>query len=98
MAKKNVTLAMLAAHLQKGFAFIDAKLDKLDERMERGFAAVADDIADVRRELTDTKLELKGDIVRVQEQVTSIEGQLRNGRYESRLTKLESEVFGASGR
>lgn len=39
--------------------------------------------------------ELKGDIVRVQEQVTSIEGQLSTGRYESRVTKLENEVFGS---
>jgi len=35
--------------MQKGFASLDAKIDRLDERMERGFAAVADDIDDARR-------------------------------------------------
>jgi hypothetical protein len=81
---------------------LSTKIDALTDIVEKGFAAVADDIADVRRELkgdiSSLRHDVKGDIVRLQEQVTSIEGQLRNGRYESRLTKLESEVFGASGR
>ena len=62
--------------MQQGFAALDAKLDKLEDRMDRGFAAVADDIDDVRRDL-------KGDIVRAQEHVGSIEAELRYGRYES---------------
>ena len=40
--------------------------------------ATKDDIADMKHEL-------KGDIGRVQEQVNSIEAQLRLGRYETRL-------------
>jgi SepF-like predicted cell division protein (DUF552 family) len=87
MAKKT-TLADIATQMQKGFTSLDAKIDKLDERMERGFAAIADDIADVRSEL-------KGDIARVQEQVNSIEAQLRETKIEVRLGKLEEEVFGA---
>ena len=43
---------------------LSTKIDALTGIVEKGFAAVADDIADVRREL-------KGDIVRVQEQVAS---------------------------
>jgi hypothetical protein len=44
--------------------------------------------------IADLKHELKGDIARVQEQVNSIEAQLKHGRYEQRLGKLEEEVFG----
>jgi hypothetical protein len=53
--------------------------------------ATKDDIADL-------KIELKGDIARVQEQVSSIEAELRYGRYETRLGKLEEKVFGAPRR
>ena len=51
--------------------------------MEKGFAAVAADMADSKREL-------KGDITRLQEQVTSI------GRYETRLGNLEQKGFSGS--
>lgn len=37
-------------------------------------------------------------VISLHEQVTSIEQQLSDGRYESRLTKLENEVFGAARR
>jgi len=53
--------------------------------------ATKDDIADL-------KIELKGDIARVQEQVTSIETELKYGRYEQRLGNLEDKVFGAPRR
>lgn len=51
-----------------------------------------------KNDIADLKTELKGDIARVQEQVNSIEAQLRHGRYETRLGKLEEKVFGASRR
>ena len=53
--------------------------------------ATKDDITEVRREL-------KGDIVRVSEQVASIETQLRDMQHvklQSRVADLEEEVFGA---
>jgi hypothetical protein len=53
--------------------------------------ATKEDVAELRREL-------KGDIVRVQEQVGSIEQQQREGRYETRLGNLETKVFGAPRR
>ena len=53
--------------------------------------ATKEDIADLRREL-------KADIARVQEQVTSIEAELRHGRYEVRLGNLEEKVFDAPHR
>jgi hypothetical protein len=52
--------------------------------------ATKDDIAQVRREL-------KGDIVRVSEQVSSIETQLRGMQHvklQSRVADLEEKVFG----
>ena len=56
--------------------------------------ATKDDVAEVRREL-------KGDIVRVSEQVASIETQLRDMRHvklHSRVADLEEKVFGAARR
>ena len=53
--------------------------------------ATKDDIADL-------KIELKSDVARVAEQVNSIETELKYGRYESRLGKLEDKVFGAPRR
>jgi hypothetical protein len=52
--------------------------------------ATKEDIAEVRREL-------KGDIVRVSEQVASIETQLRDMQHvklHSRVADLEEKVFG----
>jgi hypothetical protein len=66
-------------------------LDDLARLIEKGFAAAKDD-------LDDLKHELKGDIARVQEQVTSIEAQLRETKIEVRLGKLEEEIFGAPRR
>jgi hypothetical protein len=52
--------------------------------------ATKDDIASMRTEL-------KGDVVRVSEQVTSIETQLRGMKHvklQARVADLEEEVFG----
>ena len=62
-------------------------LNDLARLIEKGFAAAKDDLEDVKHEL-------KGDIARVQVQVNSIEAQLRQGRYETRLGNLEEKVFG----
>ena len=48
--------------------------------------ATKDDIADLRTEL-------KGDIARVQDQVNSIETELKYGRYEKRLGNLEEKLY-----
>lgn len=86
MAKK-ITLNDIAAILAKH----SKEIRDLTAIVESGFAAVATDIADMRTEL-------KGDVARVQEQVNSIEAELKYGRYESRLGKLEERVFGAPHR
>jgi ribosome-interacting GTPase 1 len=41
---------------------------------------------------------VQADIARVQDQVNSIEAELKYGRYETRLGKLEDKVFGAPQR
>jgi len=77
MAKKT-TLESLAAQMEKGFASVNSRMDQLESVLEKGFTAVAGDIADLRTEL-------KGDIARVQDQVNSIEAQLRDTKIELRL-------------
>lgn len=62
-------------------------LEDIVRLMEKGFTAVANDISEVR-----------GDLARMQEQVNSIETELRYGRYEKRLGDLEDKVFGAPRR
>jgi hypothetical protein len=37
--------------VDKGFASVEAKIGDTNARMERGFAAVADDIADIKHEM-----------------------------------------------
>jgi Na+/phosphate symporter len=86
MAKKT-TLDDIAAILAKH----SKEIRDLTAIIGKGFAAIATDIADMRTEL-------KGDVARVQEQVNSIEAELKYGRYETRLGKLEEKVFGAPRR
>ncbi len=62
--------------------------------MERGFAAVADDIADVRNDMA-----RKDQIVALHEQVTSIETELRDMKHtklHACVADLEEKVFGAA--
>ena len=63
----------------------------MDERMERGFGAVAEDIDDIKRTIA-----TKEQVVAVQTQVNSIERQLRETKTEIRLADLEEKAFGAT--
>ena len=83
---KKITLETISVQLTS----MDGRIARMDERMEKGFGAIADDIADVRREL-------KSDIMRVQEQVSAIETDLRGMKRDKLVTRvadLEEEVFG----
>jgi hypothetical protein len=62
-------------------------------RMDKGFAAVAEDVGDIRE-----KMATKDQILALQSQVNSIEQQLRETRIEVRLGSLEEKVFGAPRR
>jgi hypothetical protein len=76
---------------------LDGKIDalttivqKMDARMENGFAAVASDISDIKRDMA-----TKDQVIAVHTQVNSIERQLRDTKTEIRLSDLEQKVFGA---
>ena len=70
-------------------ATLAEQLSKMDARMERGFAAVADNIS---------KLATKEQLTGLQTQVNSIEQQLRETKIEVRLGALEEKAFGAPHR
>jgi hypothetical protein len=68
-------------------------VEKMHACMEKGFAAVAEDIGDIKRSMP-TKDQLSA----LQTQVNSIEHQLRETKIEVRLGDLEEKVFGAPRR
>jgi hypothetical protein len=73
---------------------LEQKIDALTNIVEKGFAAVAEDIARI-----DTRMDAlatKDQVLAVQTQVNSIERQLRETTMEVRLADLEDEVFGGS--
>jgi hypothetical protein len=97
MAKK-ITLEMLAAQLTR----MDAHTTKMDARIEKGFestdtkfAALADDIGDIKHEMREKAT--KHQIVALHGQVNAIETQLRGikgDKLVTRVADLEEEVFG----
>ena len=60
----------------KGFDKLGAQIGDLDTRMEKGFAAVAGDIADIKRDMA-----TKDHIIALHTQVNSIETQLRGMKH-----------------
>ena len=65
----------------------------------RDHMATKEDIAEIRDELKGGIKELKGDIARVGEQVSSIESEIRGmkrAKLEFRVADLEEKVFGES--
>jgi hypothetical protein len=88
MAKKKTTLETLATQMAKGFASLEAKIEDTNARMERGFGAVAEDIA---------KLATKDQIITLHTQVNAIETELRDTKRHKLVTRvadLEEKVFG----
>ena len=96
MAKKKSTLDDIADILTKQ-GKIFAKHGKEIGNLAASVAHIVKHMA-TKDDIAELKIELKGDIGRVQEQVNSIEAELKYGRYESRLGKLEDKVFGATHR
>ena len=108
MAKKKITLETLAANLAK----MDGRIEKMDARMEKGFASV-----EAKLEKTDARMErgfgavaddiadikhhmaTKDQIVTLHTQVNAIETQLRSMQHtklQSRVADVEEELFGKS--
>ena len=65
-------------------------LNELAQLIEKGFAAVAGDVADLKRDMA-----TKEQMTALHTQVNSIETQLRDTKIETRLGNLEDKVFGA---
>lgn len=86
---KNITLRDIASMITKQSKEVKDLTDSVGYIVKH--MATKDDVADL-------KIEIKGDIARVQEQVNSIEAELKYGRYETRLGNLEQKVFGTPRR
>jgi hypothetical protein len=73
---------------------LEDKIDALTSIVEKGFAAVAEDIGDIRE-----KMATKDQIIGLHTQIASIETQLRDMKHvklQSRVADLEEKVFGAA--
>ena len=67
-------------------------LASIAAQIEKGFGAVASDIADIKRDMA-----TKGQIIALHTQVNSIETQIRDMKHvklEARVADIEEEVFG----
>jgi hypothetical protein len=65
------------------------QITSLASNMEKGFAAVADDITDIKHNMA-----TKDQVLELQTQVNGIEGQLRETKINRRLGDLEVDLFG----
>ena len=75
---------------------VESKIDLLTIIVEKGFAAVADDIGGIKDSITSIKRDMatKDQVLALHTQVNSIEHQLRETKTEIRLGDLEEKVFG----
>jgi hypothetical protein len=95
----------MATQLRKGFASIDKRFTSLEARMERGFAAAADDVAHMatKHDLMATEKRLNDRIDGVRIKVDGLQNerdaealQRRDQEIPERLAKLEEKVFGGT--
>jgi hypothetical protein len=78
---------------------LEKKIDALTSIVEKGLAAVADDIGGIKNDITDIKRDMatKDQIIALHTQVNSIETQLRGMKHvkvEGRVADLEEKIFG----
>jgi hypothetical protein len=75
---------------------LEQRIDALTSIVEKGFAAVVEDIAriDSRVDKIEHTVATKDQVLALQTQVNSIERQLRDTKTEVRLGNLEDKVFG----
>jgi hypothetical protein len=91
MAKKKIALAMVAGLLAK----IDARIERGFEGADTKFAALADDISDIKHEMREKAP--KQQIVALHGHVNAIETELRTTKQHKLVTRvadLEKEFFG----
>jgi hypothetical protein len=72
--KRKATLDSVLSTVKRGFADLEGKMD-------RGFAAVAEDIADIK-----SKMATRDDIANLGGQLTSVERELKSSRVTSSLS------------
>lgn len=90
MAKKKITLAIVADLLAK----MDARIERGFESADTQFAALADDIGEIKLEVREKAT--KHQIVALHGQVNAIETELRTTKQHKLVTRvadLEEEVF-----
>ena len=91
--KQKITLTTLSSQ-------ISSQITSLATQMQKGFGAVASDIADIKHEIVDMKQDIRDTInhlFQVQTQVNSIETQIRDMHHvklQDRVLTLEEKVFG----
>jgi predicted nucleic acid-binding Zn-ribbon protein len=81
--ERKATLDSVLSTVKRGFADLEGKMD-------RGFAAVADDIADIK-----SKMATRDDIANLGGQLTSVERELKSIRRD--LDDLREKVENVSG-
>ena len=92
MASKKVTLEAL----DKKF---DERFTKLEDLIESGNASNAKHFAAITEDIEDVRTELKGDIGNLGEQLTNMEAELKpvtRANLPPRTSDLEKEIFGTS--
>ena len=93
MAKKKITLETLADAIAK----MDARIERGFENTDTKFAALADDIGDIKHEMREKAT--KHQIVALHGQLNAVETQLRGMKHtklHARVADLEEKVFGAA--
>ena len=97
MASKKVSLASLAAQMQRGFAAVNGRLTRGFASADEKFAALASDLAEVKETLdehTTILAEHTSDLNIIKNDVkTNLDKRLT---LEVRVTNIEKKVFGAS--
>jgi hypothetical protein len=81
---------MADKNLEQKIDALTSIVEKMDARMDKGFAAIAEDMAD---------LATKDQIIALHTQISAIEADIRTmkqAKLETRVADLEDEVYGAS--
>jgi len=73
----------------------DARFDRLETLIDKGFSALAQDIADTKSEVVNIKSDLAQFRIETREAIADVRSELKNIR--NRLDALESAVHNISG-
>jgi tetrahydromethanopterin S-methyltransferase subunit G len=88
----KTAIETLTKTVQDGFVSVEKRLASLDERMEKGFAAVAEDLPDIKDRLTSVESKIAGTNRRLDEEAM----HRADLALPKRVSDLEKKTFGAS--